>query len=113
MKTFKLRFWILEADLVGLALFIDKATVEGKTKMGEKLAIGSDLDKKRWTTAAPKPFFGNSEPVTKESLRLDASLLQSPVLSWKANEAYNQGKKTAHHLTVTIDDSGTGYQTDH
>ncbi|KAG0725861.1 hypothetical protein GWK47_037776 [Chionoecetes opilio] len=50
-KTFKRHFWYLGTDLVGLALFSDKVTIEEKTKMVEKLAIDKDLDKKRWTTA--------------------------------------------------------------
>ncbi|KAG0715152.1 hypothetical protein GWK47_012624 [Chionoecetes opilio] len=85
----------------------DKVTIEEKTKMVEKLAINKDLDKKRWTTAPQDPSSVTlSDLVTKESLfsftelKLDASFLQSPVLSWKENEAYNQGKETVQHLAV-------------
>ncbi|KAG0710846.1 hypothetical protein GWK47_021956 [Chionoecetes opilio] len=101
VKTFKRHFWYLGTDLVGLALFSDKVTIEEKTKMVEKLAIDKDLDKKRWTTAPQDPSSVTlSDLVTKESLfsftelKLNASFLQSPVLSWKENEAYNQGKET-------------------
>lgn len=44
-----------------------------------------------------------SDLVTKESLfsftalKLDASFLPSPVLSWKQNEVDNRGKETIHH----------------
>ncbi|KAG0723530.1 hypothetical protein GWK47_042533 [Chionoecetes opilio] len=107
VKTFKRHFWYLGTDLVGLALFSDKVTIEEKTKMVEKLAIDKDLDKKRWTTAPQDPSSVTlSDLVTKESLfsftelKLDASFLQSPVLSWKENEAYNQGKETVQHLAV-------------
>lgn len=96
VKTFKRHFWYLGTDLVGLALVSDKVTIEEKTKMVEKLAIDKDLDKKRWTTAPQDPSSVTlSNLVTKE--------LQSPVLSWKKNEAYNQGKETVHHLAVTND----------
>ncbi|KAG0722850.1 hypothetical protein GWK47_043775 [Chionoecetes opilio] len=55
VKTFKRHFWYLGTDLVDLALFSDKVTIEEKTKMVEKLAIDKDLDKKRWTTAPQDP----------------------------------------------------------
>ncbi|KAG0724944.1 hypothetical protein GWK47_039547 [Chionoecetes opilio] len=78
--------------------------------MVEKLAIDKDLDKKRWTTAPQDPSTVTlSDLVTKESLfsftelKLDASFLQSPVLSWKENEASDQGKETVQHLAVTND----------
>ncbi|KAG0717012.1 hypothetical protein GWK47_008322 [Chionoecetes opilio] len=84
VKTFKRHFWYLGTDLVGLALFSDKVTIEGKTKMVEKLAIDKDLDKKRWTTAPQDPSSVTlSDLVTKESLfsftelKLDASF--SPI----------------------------------
>ncbi|KAG0712007.1 hypothetical protein GWK47_019372 [Chionoecetes opilio] len=110
VKTFKRHFWYLGTNLVGLALFSDKVTIEEKTKMVEKLAIDKDLDKKRWTTALQDPSSVTlSDLVTKESLfsftelKLDSSFLQSPVLSWKENEAYNQDKETVQHLAVTND----------